>query len=229
MVTRLARWTEAADDCYEEALLELSKQQGRLGDLEVDLINLTHTHQQLEEEHQPCGAEIASLKAQLRVHSQQYGQLAEQYNTRTMERNTLRIQLESCQQQIQQLETQLRFIAKRFCRVMLVVIGKVVSWSFPHHLVNSLPSHCAKRHGQNNASPGNVKAFIDLAYKNSSGEMERDVWWDDWEIICARYKHLLPHPSIDCPLFAATTCAASVPQDITIDDAALDLDGVAEP
>ncbi|KAF0924694.1 hypothetical protein E2562_010286 [Oryza meyeriana var. granulata] len=65
MVTRLARWTEVADDCYEEALLELSEQQEHLGDLEVDLINLMHTHQQLEEEHQSRGREIASPKAQL--------------------------------------------------------------------------------------------------------------------------------------------------------------------
>ncbi|KAF0895959.1 hypothetical protein E2562_018032 [Oryza meyeriana var. granulata] len=43
MVTRLARWAEAVDDCYKEALLELSEQQGCLGELEVDLINLTHT------------------------------------------------------------------------------------------------------------------------------------------------------------------------------------------
>ncbi|KAF0929601.1 hypothetical protein E2562_022799 [Oryza meyeriana var. granulata] len=65
MVTRLARWTETTDDCYEEAQLELSEQQGRLGDLEVDLIKHTHTYQQLEEEHQSRGREIASPKAQL--------------------------------------------------------------------------------------------------------------------------------------------------------------------
>ncbi|KAF0936027.1 hypothetical protein E2562_038240 [Oryza meyeriana var. granulata] len=72
MVTHLARWIEAANDCYEEALLELSKQQGSLRDLEVDLINLTHTHQQLQEEHQYRSTEITSPKAQLQVHSQQY-------------------------------------------------------------------------------------------------------------------------------------------------------------
>ncbi|KAF0899052.1 hypothetical protein E2562_012905 [Oryza meyeriana var. granulata] len=44
MVTRLSMGAKAADDCYEEALLELFEQQGCLGDLEVDLINLTHTH-----------------------------------------------------------------------------------------------------------------------------------------------------------------------------------------
>ncbi|KAF0896960.1 hypothetical protein E2562_031274 [Oryza meyeriana var. granulata] len=56
-------WTEADDDCYEEALLELSEQQGRLGDLEVDLINLTHTHSfsQLESYQQ----QIQQLKAQI--------------------------------------------------------------------------------------------------------------------------------------------------------------------
>ncbi|KAF0897097.1 hypothetical protein E2562_033647 [Oryza meyeriana var. granulata] len=62
MVTCLARWAETADDCYKEALLELFEQQRCLGDLEVNLINLTHAHQQLEEERQSRGTKIASLK-----------------------------------------------------------------------------------------------------------------------------------------------------------------------
>ncbi|KAF0929882.1 hypothetical protein E2562_026350 [Oryza meyeriana var. granulata] len=45
IVSRLARWAEAADDCHEEVLLELSEQQGHLGEQVVDQINLTHTHQ----------------------------------------------------------------------------------------------------------------------------------------------------------------------------------------
>ncbi|KAF0911891.1 hypothetical protein E2562_012362, partial [Oryza meyeriana var. granulata] len=42
MVTHLAKWAKATDDCYEETLLELSEQQGCLGDLEVDLSTSHH-------------------------------------------------------------------------------------------------------------------------------------------------------------------------------------------
>ncbi|KAF0931894.1 hypothetical protein E2562_007086 [Oryza meyeriana var. granulata] len=51
IVTYLSHWVEAVDDCYEEAPLELVEQKGCLGDLKVDHLNLTHTFQQLEEEH----------------------------------------------------------------------------------------------------------------------------------------------------------------------------------
>nr|ABC94892.1 hypothetical protein [Oryza australiensis] len=93
MVTRLSRWAETADDCYEEALLEINDQQSRLNDL-VD-------------SHQGCGDQISMLQTQLQANGAQYEQLSDRYMARGEALVELEEQLRKSKQQINQLEEQL--------------------------------------------------------------------------------------------------------------------------
>lgn len=107
MVTHLSHWAEAADDSYEEPLLEIDEQQRCLLKLETEITSLTQHRQQLEEEHHAWGNEIDSLMAQLQARDVQYAQLSGQYGTRGDRIATLEAQLQSSQQQVRELEEQL--------------------------------------------------------------------------------------------------------------------------
>nr|AAX96593.1 hypothetical protein [Oryza sativa Japonica Group]AAX96645.1 hypothetical protein LOC_Os11g23990 [Oryza sativa Japonica Group]ABA93203.1 hypothetical protein LOC_Os11g23990 [Oryza sativa Japonica Group] len=80
----------------------------RVGELEIEVTDLTVQQLQLEEEHQAWGSEIDSLKAQLQVHGDQFQQLSDQYNDRRGMMDTLEEQLRESQEHVSQLEEQLR-------------------------------------------------------------------------------------------------------------------------